>query len=446
MFDVGFQELTLIGVIALIVVGPERLPRMARTLGLWMGKIRYYVGQVKSDIEREVRAQELKEMLNKPADELDDLYKVAEETKGTLDQAKGALGEAKAALEGPPPASRHPTSPPRGPSSRPSFQVSDRRRKPRSRQNRRRHLPRLPRNRSRRRRFRRRRPRRNWMGRNPVGRMRPPLQRTPAKAMSDRAKESEPEDSSESQAEMTFVEHLVELRNRLLRVVLVVAVLLLCLMPFANRLYAVLAAPLLAEMHMGGSMIATQVASPFLTPFKLALVAAILIGMPYILYQFWAFVAPGLYRNEKRLVFPLMVSSSFLFYLGMAFAYFVVFPLMFAFFQAVAPEGVEIMTDISSYLDFVLKIFFAFGLAFEVPIATVVLVWTGFTTPESLVQKRPYIIVGAFVVGMLLTPPDMISQTLLALPVWVLFELGVVFARVYVRRDADADTSDAGAS
>ena len=245
---------------------------------------------------------------------------------------------------------------------------------------------------------------------------------------------------------MTFVEHLVELRNRLLRVVLVVAVLLLCLMPFANRLYAVLAAPLLAEMQMGGSMIATQVASPFLTPFKLALFAAVLIAMPYILYQFWAFVAPGLYRNEKRLVFPLMISSSFLFYLGMAFAYFVVFPLMFAFFQAVAPEGVEIMTDISSYLDFVLKIFFAFGLAFEVPIVTVVLVWTGFTTPESLVEKRPYIIVGAFVVGMLLTPPDMISQTLLALPVWVLFELGVVFARVYVRRDAGDETSDANAS
>ena len=264
--------------------------------------------------------------------------------------------------------------------------------------------------------------------------------------MSDRAEESEPGGGSDSQAEMTFVEHLVELRNRLLRVVLVVAVLLLCLMPFANRLYAVLAAPLLAEMQMGGSMIATQVASPFLTPFKLALFAAVLIAMPYILYQFWAFVAPGLYRNEKRLVFPLMISSSFLFYLGMAFAYFVVFPLMFAFFQAVAPEGVEIMTDISSYLDFVLKIFFAFGLAFEVPIVTVVLVWTGFTTPESLVEKRPYIIVGAFVVGMLLTPPDMISQTLLALPVWVLFELGVVFARVYVRRDAGDETSDANAS
>ena len=264
--------------------------------------------------------------------------------------------------------------------------------------------------------------------------------------MSDRAETSESGDGKDFQGEMTFVEHLVEMRNRLLRVVLVVAVLLLCLMPFANRLYALIAAPLLAEMPGGSSMIATQVASPFLTPFKLALVAAVLIAMPYILYQFWAFVAPGLYRHEKRLVFPLMASSSFLFYLGMAFAYFVVFPLMFAFFQAVAPQGVEIMTDISSYLDFVLKIFFAFGLAFEVPIVTVVLVWTGFTTPDSLVKKRPYIIVGAFVIGMLLTPPDLISQTLLALPVWLLFELGVVFARLYVHREADSGASDAGAS
>ena len=264
--------------------------------------------------------------------------------------------------------------------------------------------------------------------------------------MSERAEQSESEAPSDTQAEMTFVEHLVELRNRLLRVVVVVSLLLLCMMPFANRLYALLAAPLLAEMQMGSSMIATQVASPFLTPFKLALVAALLIAMPYILYQFWAFVAPGLYRHEKRLVFPLMVTSSLLFYLGMAFAYFVVFPLMFAFFQAVAPEGVEIMTDISSYLDFVLKIFFAFGLAFEVPIATVVLVWTGFTTPDALVEKRPYIIVGAFVVGMLLTPPDLISQTLLALPVWVLFEIGVIFARHYARRDTDDGTSDVKAS
>ena len=447
MFDVGFQELTLIGVIALIVVGPERLPKMARTLGLWMGKVRYYVGQVKSDIEREVRAQELKEMLDKPARELDDLKSVAEETKGTLDQAKGVLGEAKTAFDGASAGISTPNEPAAGsifptelPDVGPAQVDSGPAQSPETAS-----APPAepapvtagPED---------RRSGRNRTGRHPASRTRPPSQRIPARAMSDRANESEPEDGAGSQSEMTFVEHLVELRNRLLRVVLVVAVLLLCMMPFANQLYAVLAAPLLAEMQMGSSMIATQVASPFLAPFKLALVAAVLIGMPYILYQFWAFVAPGLYRQEKRLVFPLMVSSSFLFYLGMAFAYFVVFPLMFAFFQAVAPEGVEIMTDISSYLDFVLKIFFAFGLAFEVPIATVVLVWTGFTTPESLKQKRPYIIVGAFVVGMLLTPPDIISQTLLALPVWVLFELGLVFARVYVRRGPEGDTSDASAS
>tara|TARA_Y100000588_G_scaffold302798_1_gene325150 strand:+ start:325 stop:1098 length:774 start_codon:yes stop_codon:yes gene_type:complete len=245
--------------------------------------------------------------------------------------------------------------------------------------------------------------------------------------MSDETQQPE-----ENQAEMTFVDHLVELRDRLLRALLTVVLVLLCLFPFANDLYAVLAAPLLRHLPEGTTMIATEVASPFLTPFKLALVLSVFVAMPMILYQLWAFVAPGLYKKEKKLVFPLMVSSSLLFYLGMAFAYYVVFPLMFAFFQAVAPDGVAIMTDISKYLDFVLKIFFAFGLAFEVPIATILLVWTGFTTPEALTAKRPYVVVGAFVLGMLLTPPDMISQTLLALPMWALFELGIVFSKMYI--------------
>jgi sec-independent protein translocase protein TatC len=246
----------------------------------------------------------------------------------------------------------------------------------------------------------------------------------------------------QSLAEMSFVEHLIELRNRLVRALLVIVAVLLCTFPFANDFYAVLAAPLLVHMPEGGSMIATEVASPFLTPFKLALVLSIFISMPMILYQMWAFVAPGLYKNEQRLVYPLMISSSILFYMGVAFAYYVVFPLMFAFFQAVAPEGVEIMTDISSYLDFVLKIFFAFGLAFEVPIATIVLVWTGVTTPKALLEKRAYVIVGAFVLGMLLTPPDFISQTLLALPMWLLFELGVIFSRVYVKPRRREDAGD----
>ena len=253
---------------------------------------------------------------------------------------------------------------------------------------------------------------------------------------------SDEEETQQTLAEMTFVEHLVELRNRLVRALIVVVVVLLCLFPFANDFYAVLAAPLLAHMPDGASMIATEVASPFLTPFKLALVLSIFISMPMILYQMWAFVAPGLYKNEQRLVFPLMISSSLLFYLGIAFAYYVVFPLMFAFFQAVAPEGVEIMTDITRYLDFVLKIFFAFGLAFEVPIATILLVWSGVTTPKALIAKRPYVIVGAFVLGMLLTPPDFISQTLLALPMWVLFELGVIFSRIYVRTDATSEAQE----
>jgi sec-independent protein translocase protein TatC len=233
------------------------------------------------------------------------------------------------------------------------------------------------------------------------------------------------------EGEMTLVEHLVELRDRLLRVLLSVLLVLLVLFPFANDLYTLLAKPLLKHLPQGGSMIATEVASPFLTPFKLAIVLAIFISMPVALYQLWAFVAPGLYKHEQKLVFPLMVTSTVLFYLGMAFAYYVVFPLMFAFFNATVPDGVAIMTDISKYLDFVLKIFFAFGIAFEVPIATILVVWAGFTTPEALAAKRPYVIVGAFVLGMLLTPPDAISQTLLAIPMWILFELGVFFARRY---------------
>jgi len=258
------------------------------------------------------------------------------------------------------------------------------------------------------------------------------------RAMSNDPPESEDIDDDEQQAqgEMTFVEHLVEMRDRLLRVVLAVLCFLVVLFPFANDLYALLAEPLLRHLPEGTSMIATQVASPFLTPFKLTIVLSIFLAMPVVLYQVWSFVAPGLYKHERRLILPLLVTSSVLFYLGMAFAYFVVFPLMFAFFQAVAPEGVAIMTDITAYLDFVLKIFFAFGVAFEVPIATILLVWTGFTTPAALVAKRPYIIVGAFVLGMMLTPPDIISQTLLALPMWLLFELGVVFSKFYAGKGA----------
>jgi sec-independent protein translocase protein TatC len=242
--------------------------------------------------------------------------------------------------------------------------------------------------------------------------------------------------------EQPFVQHLIEMRDRLLRVVLAVVLIFLGLFSFANELYTYLAEPLLRHLPEGASMIATEVASPFLTPFKLTLVLSVFIAVPYILYQAWGFIAPGLYQNERRLVFPLLLSSTLLFYAGMAFAYYVVFPLVFGFLTGVAPEGVAVMTDISRYLDFVLKMFFAFGLAFEVPIATILLVWSGMVTAQGLAAKRPYIIVAAFVFGMLLTPPDVISQTLLALPMWFLFELGLLFSRWYVKKPLNTDDEE----
>lgn len=243
----------------------------------------------------------------------------------------------------------------------------------------------------------------------------------------------------EPAAEQPLIEHLLELRNRLLRVVLGVIVCLVPLLPFAQEIFGVLADPLLAVMPEGTSLIATQVASPFLTPFKLALLLSLVVSMPWTLWQIWAFVAPGLYAHERRFAVPLLASSTLLFYLGMAFAYFVVFPLIFGFFVSVAPEGVAVMTDIGSYLDFVIMLFLAFGAAFEVPVAIVLMVRTGITTPGALREKRPYILVAAFTVGMLLTPPDVISQTLLALPVYVLYEFGIIAARWMVPGSAEVD-------
>lgn len=239
--------------------------------------------------------------------------------------------------------------------------------------------------------------------------------------------------------EQPFISHLIELRKRLLRTVLFVLVVFLCAAPFANEIYTYLSGPLLKHMPENSTMIATDVASPFFTPFKLTLVGSIFCSVPVILYHLWAFIAPGLYRHEKKRVLPLLVASTSLFYLGVAFAYYVVFPLVFKFLTAAAPEGVAVMTDIAKYLDFILTLFFAFGLSFQVPIVTIVLVWTGLTTPQSLSEKRPYVIVGAFIVGMFLTPPDAISQTLLALPIWMLFEFGLLFSRLFVRQDANKD-------
>lgn len=239
-------------------------------------------------------------------------------------------------------------------------------------------------------------------------------------------------DFKEDAVEQPFISHLIELRSRLLRVVLFVLVVFGGLAFYANELYTLLAGPLMRYMPANSSMVAIDVASPFFTPFKLALILAVFISVPFILYQFWAFVAPGLYKRERRMILPLLIASTFLFYLGVAFAYFVVFPLMFQFLTAAAPAGVAVMTDITKYLDFVLTIFFAFGVCFEVPIFTIVMVWTGLTTPKSLAEKRPYVVVGAFIIGMLLTPPDAISQTLLAVPMWMLFELGLLFSRLFV--------------
>lgn len=243
-------------------------------------------------------------------------------------------------------------------------------------------------------------------------------------------------DNNNDQAQ-PLVTHLTELRDRLLRCVLAICLVFFSLFYFANDIYQFVSEPLRTLLPEGTSMIATEVASPFLTPFKLTLVASIVFAMPYLLYQVWSFIAPGMYKSEKRIAIPLLCSSIVLFYAGLAFAYYVVFPLIFGFFSGVGPEGVSYTPDIARFLDITLKLFFAFGIAFEIPIATILLIWAGITTPDSLSEKRPYIVVGCFVFGMLLTPPDIISQALLALPMWLLFEFGVLFGRFIYKDKAD---------
>lgn len=227
-----------------------------------------------------------------------------------------------------------------------------------------------------------------------------------------------------------FMAHVIELRSRLIRCLAVILVFFIGLFAFSNDLYLYISEPLRAHLPETSTMIATDVASPFLTPFKLTLVLSFFAAMPFILYQVWAFAAPGLYKKEKIIMLPLFFSSVFLFYAGMAFAYYAVFPLVFLFFTSVGPEGVAVMTDIRSYLDFVLKLFFAFGLSFEIPIAVVILSWVGAVNPDELGKKRPYVFILCFILGMLLTPPDIISQILLAVPMWLLFEVGILFGRL----------------
>ena len=238
-----------------------------------------------------------------------------------------------------------------------------------------------------------------------------------------------------TEREMSLVEHLSELRDRLLRAVAAIFVAFLPFGYFANDVFAFVSEPF-RELFPDGEamMIATDPTSPVFTPFKLAFVAGALAAMPYVLYQAWAFIAPGMYRHERRFALPLMVSSVALFYAGVAFAYYVVCPVIFAFIASTTPEGVKMMPDIMRYLDFVLAMMFAFGFAFEIPVATVLLVWAGITTPASLVEKRPYLIVGCFAIGAVLTPPDVVSQTLLALPMWILFEAVVVASRLVIER------------
>ncbi|TLF47676.1 twin-arginine translocase subunit TatC [Halomonas urmiana] len=245
----------------------------------------------------------------------------------------------------------------------------------------------------------------------------------------------------QEQNQAPLIEHLIELRSRLMRAVIAILVIFLGLYAFANDIYLFVAQPLMALLPEGSQMIATEVASPFLAPFKLTLVVAVFAAVPYVLHQAWAFVAPGLYDNEKALALPILASSIALFYGGAAFAYYVVFPLLFQFFTQTGPENIAVMTDINQYLNFVLKLFFAFGVAFEIPIATFLLILSGATTVESLSKKRPYVVLGCFVIGMLLTPPDVVSQSLLAVPMYLLYEVGLLFGRL-VRRKREKDEED----
>jgi len=230
--------------------------------------------------------------------------------------------------------------------------------------------------------------------------------------------------------ENTLMYHLVELRSRLIRCIVATVIVVLVLSPFSDTIYLFLAEPMLEQLPAQGSLVATKVASPFLTPFKLLLFLSFLVALPFILFQIWAFIAPGLYDSERRLIFPLVFSTTVLFYLGILFAYYVIFPIIFAFFASTTPEGVNLMTDISEYLSFCIKLFLAFGLAFEVPLVTFVLIRSGLTTIEAMRKKRPYIILVAFILGMLLTPPDFVSQILLALPIWMLFEIALILTSI----------------
>ena len=248
--------------------------------------------------------------------------------------------------------------------------------------------------------------------------------------------------SKKLREEMTFVQHLVELRDKLLHSVIAIFVIFVGIFPFANEVYGFIAAPIISVLPSGTNIIAIGVISPFLTPLKMALIFSVYLAMPYLLFQIWSFIAPALYKHEKQMIVPLIVSSTILFYAGILFSFYVVFPVIFGFLSSVGPSVVDFTPDIQYYLDFVLKVSFAFGVAFEVPIATILLIMFGVTTIEKLKSNRPYVIIGAFILGMLLTPPDIISQVLIAIPMWLLFEAGLIFAPMFKRKNPTEPTND----
>lgn len=254
--------------------------------------------------------------------------------------------------------------------------------------------------------------------------------------------EAEHQDQDQDPSEQPLIAHLIELRDRLLRSLLVVLVLFLCIFPWGNELYVFVSKPLLDVLPEGSNMIATSPTSPFMIPFKTSIYAALFLGVPYILHQAWAFISPGLYKNEIRVTLPILVSSVILFYLGIAFAYFIVFNYIFGFFVNSAPETVSVMTDITQYLDFVLALFLVFGMVFEIPIATLLLIFSGVTTPKKLTEKRPYIIISCFVAGMFLTPQDPLSQSFVAIPMWMLFEVGIIAGRMMHKSDDEDEEEE----
>ena len=248
--------------------------------------------------------------------------------------------------------------------------------------------------------------------------------------------------SERKKEEMTFVQHLIELRDKLLHSVIAIFIVFLGIFPFANEVYSFIAAPIINVLPADTNIIAIGVISPFLTPLKMSLIFAVYLAMPYLLYQIWSFIAPALYKHERQMIIPLIVSSTILFYAGILFSFYVVFPVIFGFLSSIGPSIVDFTPDIQYYLDFVLKVSFAFGIAFEVPIATILLIMFGITTVEKLKNNRPYVIIGAFILGMLLTPPDIISQVLIAIPMWLLFEAGLIFAPMFKRKSPTEPTND----